>query len=195
MYRLFLIIICQLVVSVAYGADERILVTNRSADIMKKIFTGSANDMPLDGSKWYSLTLRPTPIEDKILIPATPEQMFEELNYMLPSWYKIALILGEGDYECSVVVNEHEYSSVFLAWIEVNWRFDSNESPARKMLQNFGIHVQLMPNAVEYSYCISLKEGYAAGINVLWSQELSGRRKEPGTYMDDSPQSSGFSVE
>jgi hypothetical protein len=98
-------------------------------DFSDKVFIG--NDM--DMSYRYILSLNPSLNHNgEIYIPSTISAAMEEMYSSSPKWFLRALVSGENEFECSVVVNDVDYSYVFDSWFYINWRLYDADSDLRK---------------------------------------------------------------
>lgn len=155
-----LVVSCQAVAQ--SDAGKEIYVSNRAEDIAQQVFVGNDREMPVDGTKLFAI--RPTSTTTGFFIPATFEQAFAELRQMVPPWQRMAMTSGAGDDECSATVNGRSYTTLLLAWIEVHWRLEADDSPAAKMFRKVDIdNVDMMAQALQSGFCEYLKHGEAAG--------------------------------
>jgi hypothetical protein len=133
-----------------------------AADVAEKVYVGADSEMPMDGSKLFAIN--PTRIGAGYLVPKTFREAFVELDAIIPRWQRIAMALGKGDDECSVIVNGIPYTTLLFAWVEDAWRLSSADYGVSKALRDAGInHPDMMIQALHGGYCEYIKRGSDAG--------------------------------
>jgi hypothetical protein len=131
-----------------------------------ELFIGSDRDMPHDQPKVMAIS--PTKVGTQFFVPGGFAEAFQELDRMLPNWYKTAMASGHGDHECSVVINDRALDVPLYSWIEVNWRLEEQDSRIGQAFRSYGIRrVETMIEALQTGFCTYLKQGAAAGIDAM----------------------------
>lgn len=170
MCRMLLIIICVILCNKEY-CQAQTVISNSAEHISQRAFVGLDRDMPVDGSSLFAVQLEGIPRGS--WPPASFEDIFEGLLMVTPRWQVVAMRTGKGDYECSANVNGVEYSTILLAWIEVEWGLGNPSSPTTTLFESIGIsNEDMMIQAIHSGFCAFLRDGEEAGLAMINSFAL-----------------------
>jgi len=162
---LLLIIGCLLAphVLIAGGSDvERIIVLNQPEHLAARVFVGSDEAMPIDGP--FVIAIQPKFSADgALLVPSTIDASLRDMRDALPRWYLQALRTSEGDMECSVVINDVDYTTIVESWFWVNWNLRSDHTPLRQEFEKLGVQPGseniILKSAISMGFCEFIRTG------------------------------------
>lgn len=166
MFKLFPLITFLLSFSVLANEDgAEVLISTLPEDMVATVFPGSDLEMPITGQ--FDLAIE-MPKELQSRPPRSIEDAFEQMRRILPHWYLSALLRSEGDYECTVRVNDASFSVLIGNWLWVQWGMGGDESVLRQVFSDMGVHSSgLVRQALNSGLCIDLKRGRKAALEEI----------------------------
>ncbi|RUO37076.1 hypothetical protein CWE15_11755 [Aliidiomarina taiwanensis] len=152
---------------------ERVIIGNSPAMSAEAVYVGKTEEMPFGED--FIIAIQPKLAKSgEVVVPISVREALENMRSALPSWYLHALATSNGSDECSVIVNEVDYTTVVESWFWVNWNLDIENSPVRRELHSLGIipgfENMIMLSAVSMGFCEYIKTGdIVAGLRVIES--------------------------
>lgn len=123
-------------------------------DFANSVFNGKDSEMPTGTDFEIAIDYK-----DKEA-PKSIKEALQQMNKVLPNWYKNAIYTSKGDNECSVNVNDISYPTTVVNFFWLKWGMDEEKSKLRKEFGLIGINSKdIIQQSINNGFCIYIKSG------------------------------------